>query len=100
MGSQTGRSLFQSLVKALQCRKHIYENKWGVVQAAIFSDQAKEGKDLEDLTERKEEYLLSSGLGIRLINPKIYRFVARIDYAQTHTRSIQRGLSFGVQQFF
>lgn len=84
----------------IEQRFDVFENKYGVIQAAVFTDQAKEGVDIDDLTNRDEEILLSSGVGVRLISPKIYRFVARIDYAQTHTRSIQRGISFGIQQFF
>jgi hypothetical protein len=84
----------------LELRQDFFENKYGVIQLAAFTDQAKEGEDLQDLTERKEEVLLSSGLGIRLISPKIFRFVGRIDYAQTHTRFVSQGISFGIQQFF
>lgn len=81
-------------------RFDLYENKFGIIQGNIFSDQAKEGEDLDELSSRKEEILLSTGFGIRFISPKIYRFVARLDYAQTHTRFINQNISFGIQQFF
>jgi hypothetical protein len=84
----------------IEQRFDLYEHKYGVIQGAIFTDQAKDGEDTEDLFNNKKRILLSSGFGVRLISPKIYRFVARFDYAQTHTRNINRGFSFGVQQFF
>ncbi len=96
-GQYYGNTTWQNNI---ELRQDIFENKYGVIQLATFTDQAKEGEDLQDLTERKEEILLSSGLGIRLISPKIFRFVGRIDYAQTHTRFVSQGISFGIQQFF
>jgi hypothetical protein len=84
----------------LEYRFDLFTKKHAVVQMALFTDQAKEGSSLNNLVQSEEEILLSSGVGVRLISPKIYRLVLRLDYAQTHTRSIQRGLSFGIQQFF
>lgn len=42
----------------------------------------------------------SSGFGIRIILPKIYRFVFRIDYAKPIKKNDKNAFSFGVQQFF
>lgn len=84
----------------IEYRFNMYERGWLVLQGAVFSDQGKEGSDLDNLFNRDEEILLSSGAGIRFISPKIFRFVARLDFAQTHTRSKQQGISFGIQQFF
>jgi outer membrane protein assembly factor BamA len=84
----------------IEYRFDVYNHKWGVIQATLFSDQAKEASSFSKITQAQDDFLISSGVGFRFINPKIYRFVARIDYAQTHTRSLQRGISLGVQQFF
>ncbi len=42
----------------------------------------------------------SAGIGLRIISPKIYQFVARIDYAFPLKGAGTTPLSFGVQQFF
>lgn len=84
----------------IEHRFDVYEHKWAVIQGVIFSDQAKEFTRIDKLDDENQEILLSSGVGLRLISPKIYSFVARLDYAQTHTRDVERGISFGVQQFF
>jgi len=84
----------------IEHRFDLFENRYGVVQGAIFSDQAKEGKTISKIAKSSDAIMLSSGFGVRLISPKIFRFVARLDYAQTHTRYIDRSVSFGIQQFF
>lgn len=84
----------------IEQRFDLIEKSYGVLQGVVFTDQAKEGSDFKNITESKSEVLLSSGVGVRFISPKIYRFVGRLDYAQTHTRNASRGISFGIQQFF
>ncbi len=84
----------------IEQRFNLFENKLGIVQGVFFSDQAKEGESFQNILDSKQEILLSSGLGLRFISPKIFSFVARLDYAQTHTRFINRSLAFGIQQFF
>ncbi len=84
----------------VEVRFDAWENSLGVVQGAIFSDQAKEGESIKESFNSEERVLVSSGFGIRLISPKIFRFVARLDYAITHTRFIDQNLSFDIQQFF
>ena len=84
----------------LEHRFDLYESPLLVLQGAVFTDQAKEGVDVSDVLNNKNEIMLSSGAGIRFISPKIYRFVGRLDFAQTHTRYVSQGISFGIQQFF
>lgn len=84
----------------LEYRFDVFESPWVVLQAVTFTDQAKEGKTLGALLESQDEIMLSTGFGVRFISPKIFRFTGRLDYAQTHTRSQDRGISFGIQQFF
>lgn len=53
--------------------------------------------------ELKSSYQLtgaSVGTGLRLILPKIYRFVMRIDYAKPIKKEDDNAISLGVQQFF
>lgn len=96
-GQYYGNSSWQN---NLEYRLDLYSSSKVVLQGAIFSDQGKVGESLEHLTKNKDEILLSSGFGIRFISPKIFRFVGRLDFAQTHTRSVSHGISFGIQQFF
>ena len=96
-GQFSGNASWQNNIEH---RFDLYSNNYGVIQAAFFSDQGKEGGNLDQLTRNQDEILLSSGLGVRFISPKIFRFVARLDYAQTHTRFISQNISFGIQQFF
>lgn len=84
----------------VEYRVDLFEHKWAVLQGVIFSDQAKEGSTIKDLTESGDEIMLSTGVGVRFISPKIFSFVGRLDYAQTHTRTNDRGIAFGIQQFF
>jgi|TARA_Y100000768_G_C23871999_1_gene630895 outer membrane protein assembly factor BamA len=84
----------------IEHRFDLYHHSWGVIQAVVFTDQAKEAQTLAKITESKDEILLSSGIGLRFISPKIFRFVGRLDYAQTHTRFVDQNISFGIQQFF
>lgn len=84
----------------IEQRFNLFENKLGVIQGVIFSDQAKEGESFQGILDSRDEILLSSGAGLRFISPKIFRFVARLDYAQTHTRFINQSLALGIQQFF
>lgn len=84
----------------IEYRFDLFEHKWVVLQGVVFSDSAKEGRTLNQITESGDEIMLSSGFGVRFISPKIFSFVGRLDYAQTHTRVIERGIAFGIQQFF
>lgn len=96
-GQFRGNSYWQN---NLEYRFDLFERGYLIVQGNIFTDQAKSGQNFNTIIEDDEEILLSSGLGVRLISPKVFRLVVRIDYAQTHTRDVERGLSFGIQQFF
>jgi outer membrane protein assembly factor BamA len=84
----------------LEHRFDLYEKDWMILQGAVFSDMAKEGATIQGIGDNSNSILLSSGLGVRFISPKIFRFVGRLDYAQTHTRFLDKSLSFGIQQFF
>lgn len=100
-GYRDGQFFNQSYWQSnLEHRFDLIERNWLVLQGAVFSDMAKEGRTLQDIGDSKSPILLSSGVGVRFISPKIFRFVGRLDYAQTHTRFVDQSLSFGIQQFF
>lgn len=84
----------------LEYRMDLYNLKNIVLQGAIFSDQGNVGDDVNNIFNKEDDFLLSSGFGVRFISPRIYRFVGRLDFSQTHTRSISQNVSFGIQQFF
>ena len=43
---------------------------------------------------------VSVGVGARIVLPKLYRFVLRLDYAVPLVKSDEMNFSFGIQQFF
>ena len=78
-------------------REMLWEKSWAVIQGVFFVDVASGQKRFKELTTISGA---STGLGIRVIVPKIYRFVARLDYAQAIKSKDDVKISFGVQQFF
>ncbi len=67
------------------------------LQAVCFTDIAAIGEEAESLLTVKAASL---GVGIRIILPKIYRFVIRLDFAQPIVKKDTLNWSLGVQQFF
>ena len=77
-----------------------FQNSWVVVQPTAFADIATISENF-DSTLYSEISAGSVGGGARVIFPKIYRLVARFDYAYTFSgRKGEAPISFGVQQFF
>lgn len=68
-----------------------------LVQGATFVDLVAIGENESSLSKIKAASL---GAGIRIILPKYYRFILRVDYARPVIKSDTMNLSFGVQQFF
>jgi len=80
-----------------EARLPLTERPHFVLQGAAFSDAASVGmarSDLEHVTAA------SAGVGLRVIAPKIYRLVLRMDYAHGLVSKTTQPLSFGIQQFF
>ena len=76
----------------LEYRKIIYElSHYAHIQAVAFYDGG---------TIANNNRLESSGLGLRLISPQIYRFNLRIDYALNVKSENKQSVSLGLQQFF
>ena len=74
-----------------------WKSRWLVLQHIFFYDAigiALKGTDLA------AQSAASVGMGIRVISPKIYRLVLRLDYAKPIHKDDETPISFGVQQFF
>ena len=68
-----------------------------VIQTVAFVDALSSGEEFRTLGTLSGA---SAGAGIRVILPKVYRFVIRLDYASPLQKEDDMNLSFGVQQFF
>lgn len=81
----------------LEFRIPSLDTTWVVLQHVAFLDITAVGANLLKLDGLTAA---STGVGIRVISPKIYRFNGRIDFAIPLTSNGEIDLSFGVQQFF
>ncbi len=80
-----------------EIRYLLLEKPFVLVQGAGFLDLAAVGDEATALSELKAA---SVGAGVRLILPKFYRFIVRLDYAKPIVKNDTMNWSFGVQQFF
>jgi len=80
-----------------EARVPVYESDNLVLQTIAFYDVVSTAEKTLDLHAATGA---SVGAGVRFIAPKIYRLVARLDYAKTLVRRDERAISFGIQQFF
>jgi len=91
-----------SIVYNTEYRHSIYEKGSFVIQSNVFIDAGtwrKPGGTLGDFT-KKENMKLFSGVGLRVINKKIFNAVFRIDYGFELTDGKSKGLVFGIGQYF
>ncbi len=87
----------QFLLSNSELRYLLLQTPSYLLQGAGFIDWAAVGENIADLDRI---HAASYGAGLRLILPKFYRFVIRIDYAQAIIKNDDSHISFGVQQFF
>ncbi len=73
------------------------DHRWIVLHHVLFFDAAGVSDRASQLWDADGT---SAGIGLRIISPKIYQFVARIDYAIPLSGTGTTPISFGVQQFF
>jgi len=86
----------------LETRITAFENPWIVLQTVAFSDAAWAGDSFFPADEPgpwQKAAILTWGGGIRVLSPKIYRLNLRLDYG-IRAFSGEKGISFGLQQFF
>ncbi len=83
----------------LEYRAPVLKTKNYILMATAFSDTVAASDDIGGLGAISGA---SVGLGVRVILPKIYRFVVRLDYAQPIKSEAgdENAISFGVQHFF
>ncbi len=73
------------------------DTRWLVLQHVGFLDAAGVGSSFDVLGEIDG---MSGGAGLRILSPKIFSLVARIDYAWSIIGDGRSALSFGAGQFF
>ena len=91
-----------SIVYNTEYRHTIYEKGSFVVQSNVFADFGTwrtPGGTLSDFTDKKNIKVFS-GVGLRIINKKIFNAVFRIDYGYELTDGKSKGLVFGIGQYF
>lgn len=91
-----------SIVYNTEYRHTILEKGSFVVQSNVFLDSGTwrtPGGELSDFT-KKENIKVFSGIGLRIINKKIFNAVFRIDYGYELTDGKSKGLVFGIGQYF
>lgn len=71
-----------------------------VLQGALFADLAKTWDARNFGTEGFGDPIFSYGIGARVIFPRVYRAILRLDAARTERPVKQTGVSLGLQQFF
>ncbi|MBK8202482.1 MAG: BamA/TamA family outer membrane protein [Bdellovibrionales bacterium] len=80
-----------------ETRYLLFEKPSYLIQGVGFVDFGAVGDEASEMTKVKAASL---GAGLRLILPKFYRFIVRLDYAKPILKSDTMNRSFGVQQFF
>lgn len=73
------------------------DTRWLVIQHVGFLDAAGIGSDFSALGELDG---MASGVGLRILSPKIFSLIARFDYAWSIVGEGGSSLSFGAGQFF
>ena len=83
-----------------EVRPTLWSSPRAVLQGNLFVDVAKTWDDQSFSPAGFEHPFVSTGAGLRIILPRIYRAVLRLDVARTHTPVRRTGIAFGLQQFF
>ncbi len=97
-GFYDGRfSATQYWLSNTEFRLPVVKIDWLVVQGSTFFDVIASGDEFSSLGSINAASL---GGGLRFIFPKIFRFVARVDYAKSIVKEGSSQISFGVQQFY
>ncbi len=96
-GQFRGEHLWQANFEA---RPTLIERRLWVLQGNLFTDLSKTWDSTNFGVDGFADPFWSYGIGFRVILPRIYRAVLRIDFARTQQPVRQFGMSLGLQQFF
>ncbi|CAM1373896.1 conserved hypothetical protein [Tenacibaculum litopenaei] len=91
-----------SIVWNTEYRHTLIDKKWFALQTNVFTDIGSwrhPGGSLSDFVQAKNIHVYS-GVGLRLINKKIFNAIFRIDYGYGLTANASRGFVFGIGQYF
>ncbi len=83
-----------------ELRPTLWSSPLAVLQGNVFTDVAKTWDGQGFSRAGFAHPFVSAGAGLRVILPRIYRAVLRLDLARTYTPVQQTGIAFGLQQFF
>lgn len=84
----------------LEARPTLVDKPLWVLQGALFTDVAKTWDARNFGVDGFGRPIISYGAGARVIFPRVYRAVLRLDAARTERPIRQVGVSLGLQQFF
>lgn len=84
----------------LEARPTLVDKPLWVLQGALFTDLAKTWDARNFGVDGFGRPIVSYGAGARLIFPRVYRAIVRLDAARTQSPVKQYGISLGLQQFF
>ncbi|MBI5246244.1 MAG: sigma-70 family RNA polymerase sigma factor [Elusimicrobia bacterium] len=84
----------------LEARPTLVEKPLWVLQGALFTDLAKTWDARNFGVDGFGRPIISYGIGGRVIFPRVYRAILRLDVARTQRPVGQYGVSLGLQQFF
>ncbi len=91
-----------TLVFNTEVRQTLFERKWFALQGNAFVDSGSirnPGENLNTLFDNKN-IRIYPGLGLRFIHKNIFNAVLRIDYGIGITPNSNKGIVFGVGQYF
>ncbi len=91
-----------TIVINTEFRKTLYEKKWFVLQGNAFIDAGtwrQPGESFSNFFE-KENVRVYPGVGLRIINKRIFNAIFRLDYGHGITQNGSKGIVFGIGQYF
>ncbi len=84
----------------VEVRPTLWESAYWVLQGNVFMDLSKTWDSTHFTVQGFSHPFMSYGAGVRVILPRIYRAVLRVDVARTETPVRMFGFGVGLQQFF
>lgn len=84
----------------LEARPTLVDRPLWILQGALFTDLAKTWDARNFGVDGFGDPIFSYGAGARIIFPRVYRAILRLDVARTRRPIRQYGVNLGLQQFF